>query len=262
MGCDIHLFVEERVDGVWTMVIPKKGYREERLGRWEINRNYDLFTILANVRSRRADIRPISDPKGFPEDVSEDVMSVYDQWSIDAHTPSYLTLRELVEFDWVGQSVESGQAGKFGHMVDAVHYAHALMCHALDPDGAKAHTPKFVRNEFTEDYLKTTHFIRQMERHVIVGEETAKKYREEPWYDESFKRSDSKRSQLFKSVLEYYRERHDPTLDHMYEEQMLVYAEWTETYASLVGSFYSEVIPTLKELGSPDDIRIVFFFDN
>lgn len=41
--------------------------------------------------------------------------------------------------------------------------------------------------------------------------------------------------------------------------------QWEETYAQCVSSFYTEVIPKLKEMapeGNPEYVRIVFFFDN
>jgi len=38
--------------------------------------------------------------------------------------------------------------------------------------------------------------------------------------------------------------------------------EWGETYKECVGYFYSHTIPALKKLGGPDEVRIVFWFDN
>jgi len=40
-------------------------------------------------------------------------------------------------------------------------------------------------------------------------------------------------------------------------------ASWEETYAQSVGpAFLERTLPALKELGHPDDVRIVFWFDN
>jgi hypothetical protein len=38
--------------------------------------------------------------------------------------------------------------------------------------------------------------------------------------------------------------------------------EWEETYAEAAGSFYSEWLPKLRELGQPEDVRIVMGFDS
>jgi hypothetical protein len=42
-------------------------------------RNYSLFALLANVRNS-AGVKPISEPRGLPEDVSEIVKKISDQW--------------------------------------------------------------------------------------------------------------------------------------------------------------------------------------
>lgn len=39
-------------------------------------------------------------------------------------------------------------------------------------------------------------------------------------------------------------------------------AEWHEPYSQVVGSFYDKTLPALQQLGPPDDVRIVYFFDN
>ena len=38
--------------------------------------------------------------------------------------------------------------------------------------------------------------------------------------------------------------------------------EWGVSYRDCVGSFLTETIPALQKLGAPDDVRIVFWFDN
>ncbi len=38
--------------------------------------------------------------------------------------------------------------------------------------------------------------------------------------------------------------------------------EWDSTYAVVAGRFYTEVIPKLMEYGSPENIRIVFWFNS
>lgn len=96
---------------------------------WEIpyddriysGRNYDLFAILANVRNgfgfagipTGEGFVPIDMPRGLPEDVSAIVKAISDAWDCDGHSHSFLTLRELLDYDWEGQStVTYGTVGE------------------------------------------------------------------------------------------------------------------------------------------------------
>lgn len=38
--------------------------------------------------------------------------------------------------------------------------------------------------------------------------------------------------------------------------------EWKESYKSCCLKFYEKTIPALKKLGEPDNVRLVFWFDN
>jgi len=104
MGCDIHLFVEKKVEGEWRPVKgpnPYLGFTKNKtaetvLKDWAYTgRDYDLFATLANVRNYARGIKPISNPKGLPENLSEVVRSEADKWECDAHSHSYFTLAEL-----------------------------------------------------------------------------------------------------------------------------------------------------------------------
>jgi hypothetical protein len=87
MGCDIHAHIEyERWEGEyigWGFDI-------------DINRNYTLFSVLANVRNG-GEIGPISEPRGLPKDISMEVMEYYNEERHDAHSCSWLNLNDLVE---------------------------------------------------------------------------------------------------------------------------------------------------------------------
>lgn len=135
MGCDIHFFVEKfSTDKDYE---GPKSVQEERNTKllnildqeeieprwitadsWELKevdddvyywsvirnkrfyggRNYYLFGILAGVRYDR--IEPISEPRGVPNDISEAYKEQLKQWEGDAHSKSYLTLKELLDVDW------------------------------------------------------------------------------------------------------------------------------------------------------------------
>ena len=59
MGCDIHANFEIKVNNKWLYY-----------SNPDIDRNYDLFARMANVRNNRG-IKPIDDPRGLPEDITE-----------------------------------------------------------------------------------------------------------------------------------------------------------------------------------------------
>lgn len=112
MGCDIHMYVERRsnkygggktewVSGDYFSIKNPKNpscipIHQELYG----DRNYALFAVLANVRNRYYDeaYPYIDTPRGLPDDVTEYVKAEYDSWGMDAHSCSYFTLKELVEF--------------------------------------------------------------------------------------------------------------------------------------------------------------------
>lgn len=79
-------------------------------------RNYDLFAILANVRNGYGfagvdtgdGFIPISMPKDLPNDVSTFVKREADHWDGDGHSHSYLTVKELMDYDWNQQTVQRG----------------------------------------------------------------------------------------------------------------------------------------------------------
>ena len=60
-------------------------------------RNYELFAILADVRNSDY-VNYITDPKGLPHDVTEYVKREYQAWGNDAHSCSYFTLSELIDY--------------------------------------------------------------------------------------------------------------------------------------------------------------------
>ena len=122
MGCDIHVFVESRArrdddDGTWynrdhfTINYGYEVGREFELGAMYEqvpiynNRNYDLFALLAGVRSS-SNIVPIDEPRGIPDDVCEFIQSEFDKWHDDAHTPSFFTLAELKEASFKHKGTE------------------------------------------------------------------------------------------------------------------------------------------------------------
>ena len=107
MGCDIHMHVEyynnwshKWVIGDYFALMPDSTLDDPQYSLMPIYdaRNYYLFSVLAGVRGSAYN-NQIDGPRGLPEDVSELVAEKHMIWGIDAHSASYLTLRELIEFD-------------------------------------------------------------------------------------------------------------------------------------------------------------------
>lgn len=106
MGCDIHMVVEVRD----YYDLPDGNESDEK--RWFLvmteaaaygDRNYNVFSALADVRNhaygdRR--ITPIAQPRGFPGDASEEAKKAHGRWGRDAHSASWLSLMEVLEYDW------------------------------------------------------------------------------------------------------------------------------------------------------------------
>lgn len=116
MGCDIHIYSESLIEGKWVL---NESIKDVNAGQPEygephydtidadnlyLGRNYFFFGILAGVRSWDD---PDFDIKGFPDNCSSDLLLLYNQWGRDAHTPSYVTLKELEE--WLGKEQYEGR---------------------------------------------------------------------------------------------------------------------------------------------------------
>jgi hypothetical protein len=89
----------------------------DRSERFYSGRNYTLFGILAGVRTIPKN-GPISKPKGFPNDASDDIKSEYEAWYGDSHSTSNFTLKELKEVDWSKYSENSQQLVSFMETIE------------------------------------------------------------------------------------------------------------------------------------------------
>ena len=117
MGTDISMYAEVRKNKQWIKVGDKfkNGWyrKNEPIDDWNKpytdhpydDRNYDLFAILANVRNGSGfagcktshGFNPIAEPKGFPEDVTDEVRDKLEDYG---YGYSYFTLKELKDYDW------------------------------------------------------------------------------------------------------------------------------------------------------------------
>ena len=107
MGCDIHMYVEIKsttnINTNWRCGDYFRVYdplaEDLTMTRVELysDRDYSLFAVLADVRNSYL-IDYISEPKGLPDDVTEYVKREYGAWGNDAHSCSYFTLQELIDY--------------------------------------------------------------------------------------------------------------------------------------------------------------------
>jgi hypothetical protein len=225
MGCDIHWYVEvrNRETGEWAFAGKEKwvyqgddwstsGYDWEGIAEadWEERcklvpdfiydgRCYVLFSILAGVRNYGG-VTPIAEPRGVPENASPEYRREIESWGVDAHTPSWLTLRELGSYDWNRAIPRSG--------IITLDDARSLKNEGAAPQwhcqGIGGH------DIFVADTYEDAEGIAEKNPDVRV----------------------------------YMR------------------AEWYESSREWVGFFLEKTIPAMAELGEPDDVRAVFFFDN
>lgn len=106
MGTDIHCVLEKKVDDRWEFV-----------KYLNFCRNYDLFAVLADVRNARGfagcdtgnPIIPISEPRGFPHDISSRALEVMSH----EHSASYILGEELLTFKWNQPITKRRDAGEY-----------------------------------------------------------------------------------------------------------------------------------------------------
>ena len=212
MGCDIHIFVETMRHDKWSKIgyVFEDPYACERdIGKHIVSitrtdepytgRNYKLFSILADVRNVEDGIIPINTPRDLPKDVTDEIKEISDSWGCDGHSHSYLTVRELLDYDWEVEEIERGTVSENDYI-------------AFKKD-----------NNVIPSYCgSTARTISNEDMDLLISGKLQR---------------DKK--------LKYHTE-----------------ISWTEKRRDTVDYFLDVVIPNLLELGEPEDVRIVFWFDN
>lgn len=128
MGADIHCFVEKKIGNKWKQITgfisDMYNFKSDYFSGPEFKncetpldlRNYGLFALLADVRNGKGfagcdtgnRIEPISYPKGLPEDVSFEIHEKSDDYGPDGHSHSYLTAKEILEYDRNKKKIQRG----------------------------------------------------------------------------------------------------------------------------------------------------------
>lgn len=229
MGCDIHFFVEKKVDGAWQLqgeVAPdNEGWPGFTGPKFYDGRNYNLFAILADVRNgwgfagikTGEGFKPIGDARGVPEDASEGYKQLVNGWGVDGHSHSHFLLRELLDYDWT----QTTQLQGWCNMSEWRRWSRWNRRNGLGPDqysGAVSGAGV---------------------KHISAEEADA----------------------LFEGLSAQ-------EADQAVEKNATTFALaiWQVPYYIAAGSFVSETIPRLLKLAGGtqhlDDVRIIFFFDN
>lgn len=115
MGANIHMYVEAKLgnQGLWKSLDKWSinplhvSYPEKYKNRYTVDyddliykeRDYLVYAVLANVRNN-FNIIPISEPKGLPNDVCENIRLESENNFKGEHSHSYLSLRELLMYNW------------------------------------------------------------------------------------------------------------------------------------------------------------------
>lgn len=111
MGCDIHTRIEylgyvdcklKWMDADYYSRNPYYDKKNDYGRKFEVveicnDRNYQRFATLANVRNYGG-TKPISEPRGMPDDCNKYIKKDYKSWGCDAHSASWFTLKELMDY--------------------------------------------------------------------------------------------------------------------------------------------------------------------
>ena len=237
MGCDIHFYVEKKsqIDGKWesmdTFFPDEDGYLSQynddlpwghpnKCTAFYNGRNYNLFAILADVRNGVGfagcdtgnRLVPISKPKGLPSNVSSETRSCSNRYGGDGHSHSYLTVAELMAYDWTQISVQRGVVNPSEYIQFKLSGKPESWCGSVSGGGIQN-----VSNDEMEDHIRKSGDVNWPTFHTLKKAERATVYTR---------------------------------------------VQWEEPYYDVASNFLSGTLPRLWRLGSPSDVRIVFFFDN
>jgi len=217
MGCDIHLHYEIKEGNEWKYIDWKKDLQSEDKDYYTelsnhplyVGRNYNLFSILANVRNgygfamcnTSAGFAPIDFPRGLPDDISDEVKEEAEIWGVDAHSHSWLYLQELLEYGWDIRTVT---------LIGVVNKREYI-------EFKKNGRPSSWSGEVSGKFVKNI--------------------------------SNSEMEDLLSSD--------EKTKTHYYTQVC-----WDCSYREAVGESWFKTLDELSKLGDPNNIRLVFWFDN
>lgn len=230
MGCDIHLRVQKRVDGQWVFaeeMIPDK-YEEGGLTpeRWYSGRNYRLFAMLADVRNgvgfAGVDTGDRFNPIAEQRGLPDGIDTGGEEYWFGDHSFSWLLLSELLDYDWYQQTNCRG-------WVNGPQFE--------EWDRMKQWEPEPRQHCGGVSGGNVEHITEQEMRRRI----NEIKERVTPW----------------KAASEAIERRYGSTYCAI---------QWPVFYSEAAGTFYTQTMPRMlrlaREVGGPENVRIVFGFDS
>lgn len=256
MGTDIHLVAEKRVNGVWVNATefhtPSWASEGEppvlNQDQYFHDRNYDVFAILADVRNGSGfagvdtgdGFKVIAEPKGLPTDMSPEVAAFMEE--ID-HTPSWLTVAEIMAFDWTQVTRKRGITGSLTQI----------------GRWKQSGSPDSYSGGVSGPGVKTVAMSKTIEARF---ETLFKQVPGEPftWWslyhagDEwgAAAKDEDKQLAAFRTLLRAEFSCENPHF----------LLEWETPYYEPASRFLSMTLPKLWRLGAPEDVRVVFYFDS
>ncbi len=243
MGCDIHLYVEVFKNGKWVSADSWQSseYAEEGENKLEVRyedrfysgRNYNLFSILADVRNGHGfagvktgeGFNPISDPRGLPADVCNEISVESDGWGEDGHSHSWLTVRELMDYDWTQVTKQCGWVNGYEYF----RWSEYNRKHGESPEEYSGGVSGGMVKHISQQEMDVA--IDAIKKPFIESGKGG-------WYHDVLKLIENQLQHTYCSV------------------------EWKIPYYKTVRSFLSDTLPRLWRLGNPEAVRIVFWFDN
>lgn len=212
------------------------------------SRNYSAFAILADVRNGRgfAGIQtgegfiPISNPRGVPDDASDEYKGEVDRWNGDGHSHSYHTLQQLLDYDWEQKTTHYGVVGmlEFAKWIKSGR-AERGQGPVSYSGGVSGPNVRMVEEKVMLDFVMQSGLL------DALGDVSD----DDGGFHDSFINA------------EQMKERFDVEVPDGKSWHTRV--KWVESYQDSVFSFHTKFIPWLQSLGlPPDKVRIVFFFDN
>lgn len=264
MGCDIHLYVEQRQpDGTW-LAVKGKNPRIDDYRHWAAKARERGEEDRAKHLEEQADQMERGTYQGISDGDTEtfleyDAPEIYKDWVWNGRNYNLFAILANVRNGRGFAGIKTGEgfnpiAKPKGLPADVSEYVKGRSA-SWDGDG-HSHSWHTVADLLAYDWSQTTSLC------GFVSESEYKTFKEkgspESWCGDVS-------GQMVRHVSP---EEMDAILAGEFAKtDGLIYytrVQWTETYADAAGSFYDEAIPTLKELAGddPTSVRIVFFFDN
>lgn len=261
MGTDIHMTFEARRDGKWTNMdkfkVDEDGYMSNYDNRLYSDRNYDLFAILANVRNGHGfagvdtgdGFIPISEPRGAPDDMDE-TTSKWLEGGAGDHSGSWLTVAEMLAYDWTQKTVKRGIVGSLSEL--------ARWKNSGAPDGwsGSISGPGIGIIQMNDSVLCR---IERLMKTIGKDRDSGREFNWWSLYHSGDNEWGNKGTANVSPQIDLFRKL---LANEFGYDRPHFSLEWGRHYYECASTFLSEVMPKLWRLGAPKDVRIIFNFDS